>query len=457
MSTLRLKRFGAPVMAEIPEIGESGRAPGASRSQEREFVKIFVPSLVRYAKDDWIFVGKSHGIAIAEAIKWGGGLEYWSDGVMHLKSNTPTSPTKHMGLFQQSAGECIRVLVLGMGQMGSGIARLVLDKQGLELVGSCGHRAEHLSMDVGRAIGLDRDLGIRITADLDSTIQTTQPHVAIQTTCSRVADAAAEISPLVRHGIHVISIAEEMAFPACASPALADELNRLAIANKVSILGTGINPGFVLDLLAIALTGVCANVESIIAARVNDLSPYGPTVLRSQGVGLWPEEFHRGLKDGSVVGHIGFPQSIHMIAGTLGWEIARISESRDPIIARVPRETPFVKVAPGQVAGCLHTAIAYCKEKPVITLTHPQQIHPQLEGVETGDTIEICGIPNVHLAGSPEIPGGTATIALAVNMIPRVLNARPGLHTMAELPVPAAMLGDARRLIRDRLAEERHG
>jgi hypothetical protein len=362
-----------------------------------------------------------------------------------------------MGLFQQPAGDCIRVLVLGLGQMGSGIARLVLDKQGLELVGACGHRAEHLGMDIGRAIGLDRDRGIRISADLDRTIQKTRPQVAIQATRSRIADAAAQISTLVGHGIHVISIAEEMAFPACASPALADKLHRHAIANKVSILGTGINPGFVLDLLVIALTGVCAEVNSIIATRVNDLSPYGPTVLRSQGVGLWPKEFEQGLKDGSVVGHIGFPQSIHMIARALGWKIARITESPEPIITQVQRETPFVKVVPGQVAGCLHTAIAYRDEEPVITLIHPQQIHPQLEGVETGDTIEIRGIPNVRLAGSPEIPGGTATIALAVNMIPRVLNAPPGLHTMADLPVPAAMLGDARSLVRDGFPEERHG
>lgn len=360
-----------------------------------------------------------------------------------------------MGFFQQPAGECVRVLVLGIGQMGSGIARLVLDKPGLALVGACGHRAEQLELDLGRAIGLDRELGIRISRDLENTITATRPHIAIQANCSRVSEAAAEISTLIGHGIHVISIAEEMAFPACASSALANELDRLAAANKVSILGTGVNPGFVLDLLVIALTGVCAAVESITATRVNDLSPYGPTVLRSQGVGLWPEQFQQGLKDGSVVGHIGFPESVHMIARALGWKLERVSESREPIIARVERETPFVKVAPGQVAGCRHTAVAYRNEKPVITLIHPQQIHPRLEGVETGDAIEIHGVPDVRLTGSPEIPGGTATIALAVNMIPHVLNARPGLHTMAEMPVPAAMLGDARCLVRDRFAEER--
>jgi 4-hydroxy-tetrahydrodipicolinate reductase len=353
--------------------------------------------------------------------------------------------------------EPIRVLVLGLGQMGSGIARLILNKQGLELVGGCGRRAEHAGMDLGCAIGLERDLGLRVTTDLHAAINQSRPQVAIQATCSRLVDAAKEISVLVRHGIHVISIAEEMAYPACASPTLADELQELAVARGVSIVGTGINPGFVLDLLVIALTGVCARVDSITATRVNDLSPYGPTVLRSQGVGLTPEEFRTGLQEGTVVGHVGFRESIHMIAGAVDWQIDRVEENREPIVSQVYRETSFVKVQPGQVAGCLHTAIAYRDNKPAITLIHPQQIHPELEGIVTGDTIEIHGIPSLRMASSPEIPGGTATIALAVNMIPHVLNANPGLHTMADLPVPAAILGDARALVRQKPSEEDRG
>jgi 4-hydroxy-tetrahydrodipicolinate reductase len=128
----------------------------------------------------------------------------------------------------------------------------------------------------------------------------------------------------------------------------------------------------------------------------------------------------------------------------VGWEIERIEETREPIVATVRRETPHVTVEPGQVAGCLHTAIAHGAGRALITLVHPQQVHPQREGVATGDSIEIIGSPGVHLAGSPEIPGGEATCALAVNMIPRVMNAAP----MADLPVPAAMLADARTFLR---------
>jgi len=351
----------------------------------------------------------------------------------------------------------IRVLVLGTGQMGSGIARLVLTKTGLDLVGAYGRRADRAGLDLGLAIGLEKTLNIPIGVDLAASIRLTQPEVAIHATCSRLSDAAEELFLLVRNGVHVISIAEEMAYPTCASPELAEELERLAIAHGASVLGTGINPGFVLDVLVITLTAACADIQSITATRVNDLSPYGPTVLRSQGVGLTPDAFHQGVADGTVVGHFGFCQSIHMIADALGWPIERVEETREPIISTMPRATPFVTVRPGQIAGCVHKAIAYRGGEPAITLIHPQQIHPQLEGVETGDRIDIRGTPNIRFASRPEIPGGQGTIALAVNMIPHVLNAPPGLRSMADLPVPAAMLGDARGFLCKDSKEPGHG
>lgn len=350
----------------------------------------------------------------------------------------------------------IRVIVVGTGQMGAGIGRLVLSKQGLELVGAYGRRPERAGMDFGEAAGLGWTTGLLLSNGLADLTEETRPDVAIQATCSRLADAKDEIVTLVEHGVHVISIAEEMAYPKHRSPKIAGEIDRLAAARGVSVLGTGINPGFVLDLLVIALTGVCADIESICAERSNDLSLYGPSVLASQGVGLTPKAFHGGLEDGSVAGHVGFLESIHMIANAIGWQIDRIEESREPIVSQVRRETPFVTVEPGQVAGCLHRAVAYRDSKPVITLIHPQQIHPQLEGVQTGDSIEIAGRPNLRLGGSPEIPGGEATAALAVNMIPHVLNAAPGLHMMADLPVPAAMLGDARNSVHEVPQERRN-
>jgi 4-hydroxy-tetrahydrodipicolinate reductase len=331
--------------------------------------------------------------------------------------------------------------------MGSAIARLVLEKEGLELVGVYARRAQRAGLDVGPAIGLARHLGLSLEAELAALIDRARPQVAIQATCSTLADAAGEFGALVDRGVNVISIAGEMADPARRSRALFERLQRAAMANGVAILGTGVNPGFVLDLLIITLSGACSQIDSIAATRVNDLSPYGPAVLASQGVGLTVEAFRKGLEEGRVTGHLGFEESIAMIGHALGWSIERVEQRREPIVSRVRRETPFVTVEPGQVAGCHHSAVAYVGETPVITLIHPQQVHPELEGVETGDSIEIAGVPTIRLAGSPEIPGGEATVALAVNAIPRVLNAAPGVHCMADLPVPAAILGDARNLV----------
>jgi len=325
--------------------------------------------------------------------------------------------------------------------MGSAIARLVLERQGLELVGVCAQG------DSSAAAELNRELACRVGADLTALVEATLPEVAIQATSSRLEDVLDDVELLLGHGVHVISIAEEMAWPRASSPAKADRLDALARMNGVGVLGTGVNPGFVLDLMVIALTGVCMRVDSIRAERVNDLSPYGPSVLRAQGVGLTPEEFDKGVEQGTVVGHHGFPQSIGMIAKALGWEIERIEETREPILSQKRRETELVTVEPGCAAGCLHKAVAYCEGRPVITLIHPQQVHPHLEGVKTADLIEVKGSPDIRFEGRPEIPGGIATAALAVNMIPRLLTAEPGLKSMADLPVPAAMMGDVRSLL----------
>jgi 4-hydroxy-tetrahydrodipicolinate reductase len=126
--------------------------------------------------------------------------------------------------------------------MGSGIARLVLRKKGLELVGAYGRRRARAGMDLGRAIGLDRDLGLPLSGDLARPVEEVRPDVAIQATCSRLADAAPEITALARRGVHVISIAEEMAYPAARHPKIAEDINRLAVAQGAVILGTGVNP-----------------------------------------------------------------------------------------------------------------------------------------------------------------------------------------------------------------------
>lgn len=271
--------------------------------------------------------------------------------------------------------------------------------------------------------------------------------MAMIATGSFIADVYPQILAAVERKMNVITIAEEMGQPRAQHAREADELHRAAFRNGVTVMGTGVNPGFILDTLIIALTGVCADIQGIRATRINDLSPYGPTVLRTQGVGATVEEFNRGLAEGTIFGHIGFLESMRLLTDALGWDLDEVKQVRKPIVSKTRRVTPHVTVEPGMVAGCEHVAHGIKDGRTLITLEHPQQVLPQSEGVETGDYIHIQGTPEINLQIKPEIAGGVATTALAVNMIPHVLNSRPGLFTMREMPVPAAVLGDIRRLL----------
>jgi 4-hydroxy-tetrahydrodipicolinate reductase len=239
-----------------------------------------------------------------------------------------------------------------------------------------------------------------------------------------------------------------MAYPQAQEPGLAKVMDRIAKENGVSVLGTGINPGLIMDLLVITLTGACIDVESIKAERVNNLSPFGPAVMNGQGVGLTVDEFNRRVNENDLAGHVGFPESITMIADALGWKLSdEIELSREPIVSNVYRKAPHAEVKPGDVAGCNMKGYGKVDGELKIEMVHPQQVEPQLEGGTTGDYITIKGTPDINMSIKPEVPGGIGTIAMCVNMIPHIINASPGLKTMIDLPVPRAIMGDMRDLI----------
>lgn len=338
----------------------------------------------------------------------------------------------------------LRVVQWGLGAMGGMMARLVTEKEGLNLVGAVASRKEKVGHDVGKVIGLGRETGIQVKDDILDVIEESKPDVVLHARNSFLSEASPEIRQCIMHNVNVISIAEELAFPWATSMEEARELDGMARSHGVTVFGTGINPGFVLDLLIVTLTGVSARVDKIEAKRINDLSPYGPTVMRSQGVGSTPEEFYQGIKDGSIVGHVGFIQSIHMIARALNWSLDEVVENREPIISNVLRKTEFAEVKPGMVAGCRHIASGKVKSEIRIVLEHPQQICPDLENVETGDYIKITGVPDINLQIVPEIPGGIGTAAIAVNMIPFVCEAKPGLLSALDFPIPRSLkcIGD---------------
>ncbi len=348
--------------------------------------------------------------------------------------------------------ENVKVIIWGFGAMGGGIAEVLLRKRGVEIVGVCDLHPDRAGRSMFELLGVDRAgrRDVVLQSDIHQVLHRGAADVVLLATDSYTREAFDKIKLIVELGINVISTAEEMAYPKAKEPELAAELDRLAKANGVSVLGTGINPGLIMDLLVILMTGACTDVEHVRAERVNSLSPFGPAVMEEQGVGISVEQFERESAAGHLAGHVGFNESVNMICDAIGWKLDQpVQQSMAPIVSSVARRTKYAEVKPGHVAGCTMLGFGTVAGKVAVEMVHPQQIEPQLEGTDTGDYVVITGTPNINLCNKPEVPGGIGTIAMCINMIPQVINARPGLHTMIDLPVPRAIMGDMREQILD--------
>ncbi|NLY78155.1 MAG: NADP-binding protein [Tissierellia bacterium] len=348
--------------------------------------------------------------------------------------------------------EKVKVIIWGLGAMGKGMAEMLMKKKGVEIVGACDVDPNLVNKSLYDLVGFDRGncKDVVVKDKVEEVITEKGADVVLIATDSFVKGAFDKIVYCLKKGINVITTAEEMAYPQAQEPELAKEIDRIAKENGVTVLGTGINPGLIMDLFVVTLTGACIDVDYIKAERINDLSPFGPAVMSEQGVGISVDEFNGRVADGTLAGHVGFPESINMIADALGWKLSsEIVQSKEPIVSNVYRKAPHAEVEPGKVAGCKMLGHGYVDGELKIEMVHPQQVEPHLEGVETGDYITIKGTPNINMQIKPEIPGGIGTIAMCVNMIPHVINAKPGLKTMIDLPVPRAILGDMRDLIEE--------
>ncbi|MCR3956893.1 MAG: 2,4-diaminopentanoate dehydrogenase [Gudongella sp.] len=343
--------------------------------------------------------------------------------------------------------ENVKVIIWGLGAMGSGMADMLLKKKGVEIVGAVG-RGSKLGKSMYDFIKTERgDRPDVIIGTPEDVIKEGAADVVLTATDSYTKNAFERLKFILEKKINVVSSAEEMAYPQAQSPEEAKQLDEIAKANGVSIIGTGINPGLIMDLLVVLMTGCCETVDHVTARRVNSLSPFGPVVMEEQGIGITKEEFEEGVRTGHLSGHVGFPESIRMIADAIGWKVDKVEQSMEPIMTDVDRKSPYGFAKAGNVAGCAMKGFGYVDGEMKIEMDHPQQIEPEMVGVQTGDYVIIKGNPNINLVNSPEVPGGIGTIAMCVNMIPHIINARPGLKTMIDLPVPRAIMGDMREMI----------
>lgn len=333
----------------------------------------------------------------------------------------------------------VKVVLYGVGSVGSLIAKFLLKKEKFTIGGAIDIDEKKVGKDLGEVLGLRRDLGVEISNDVDSVLSREKADIAVHTTTSFLEDTYLQIVSMLRNNVDVISTCEELAYPYLTNPRLTEKLGSLAKKHQATILGTGINPGFLMDTLPLMLTTVCQEIERIHVVRVINAADRRSSFQEKIGAGLPVEEFKHKIKAGQKMGHVGLQQSIAIIAEGLRWKLDKITPERvSPVIAEETVENESTKVRTGEVAGLRQRSEGIYKNKRVILLDFRAYIGAE----EEYDAIKIEGTPPVHQKIQPCVQGEKGTVAVMVNSIPKVIDAPPGLLTMKDLPVPSATLND---------------
>ncbi len=327
-----------------------------------------------------------------------------------------------------------RAVLFGCGPVGLGVVRYASQRQEIELVGAIDIDESLAGRDLGEVAGINSKLGVSISADADAVLSQAKPDVVFLTTGSSLKAVYAQVEKCVAAGANVVSTCEELSYPYRKDPQLSAEIDKIAKANNVTVLATGVNPGFLMDAWPLFMTGVCQQVKRVKVVRVQDASPRRGPFQKKIGAGCTLEEFEKLVAAGTLK-HVGLPESIAMIASGLGWELGDITESIEPVIAEAQVKTDFVTVEPGQASGVRQVGRGIRAGEELITL----EFEACVGRSESYDAVYLTGIPNLEVVIKGGTHGDIATAAMVVNSVHRVIDAPSGLVTMKDLPVVSAL------------------
>ena len=336
----------------------------------------------------------------------------------------------------------IRAVLVGFGSTNRAVLELALTRPWLEVVGIVVRSPERDGeLAASRVEGAPA--GLRCSTDLVETLRRMRPDVAIVATATHLPDVLPVLAAIAPTGTPIICTAEDLAYIRAEDSLEAAQIVGLAHTHEVPIVATGANPGFVLDLWPLTLSGLAWDVERLRARRVVDVSVFGPRVRASLGIDLTPDAFRSGIADGSVVGHAGFPESLRILATTMGRELDRIEIVSEPIVTDVPLRLPDGSVvASGRTAGANQAASGWFAGEPWLQISMTLHVDPPAAGLAPTDEIHLEGRHGLHVKVDPGCRALLSTAAMIVNGIPRAIAAPPGVHRPGDLPSIAPWLGD---------------
>lgn len=327
--------------------------------------------------------------------------------------------------------ERISVISYGLGPIGIEVARTVLDNPRLKIVAAIDIAPDKAGRDLGYLVGLNRKIGIRVSANADEVLSDVKADVVLLATGSLFEKIYPQIQSIICKGINCISSSEELFFPYSLNFSLAQQLDEVAREHGVTAIGIGVNPGFLMDTLPLFFTSVCQSIRSIYIERIVDVATRRLPLQKKVGVALTPEEFREKTK-GKRIGHVGLAESLNYLARNLDWQLYDIQETIYPIIAKKGLSTQYFSIKKNQVCGTKQTIKGIDRNGNELTNLDLQMY---VGAKNPHDLIIIKGKPNLRICIEGGIAGGTATAAIMVNSIPLVIGARSGLITTKDLPL----------------------
>jgi 2,4-diaminopentanoate dehydrogenase len=326
----------------------------------------------------------------------------------------------------------ISVMFYGLGPIGAAVARQIATRKGFKIAGGIDVDPTKAGQDLGDVIGLGRKLKVRVSDDAAGALKRAKPDVVVLCTSSSLRKVMPQIEGVLKRRIPIVSTTEELSYPVGKNRALARKIDGLARKAKVAVLGTGVNPGFVMDALPIALTGISERVDSIRIDRVQDARVRRLPFQQKIGAGLTTDQFQRKVDDHSVR-HVGLAESVTMIADAFGWKLDKVTDEIKPKITDKTVESEFLAVDSGYVCGIVQDGIGWKGGKPIITL----HMEAYLGAPESFDSVVIEGNPRIEQKIAGGVHGDIATASITVNSIPKILSAPPGLRTMRDMVLPS--------------------
>ena len=343
----------------------------------------------------------------------------------------------------------VRTVHWGTGAMGSRCIAAALQDPRFQVVGVISTRSTDRARQVVSECEAEDSDEIRVGSVLADVVGGRgDADVVVLATNARVLDLEEQIAQACALGLHVVCIGEESLHPFSADPEVAQRLNDVAVRNAAVVVGTGANPGFMMDALPLLLTAPTRRWSRLYVRRLSDLSSYGGSVLKALGIGLSLADFDAAHRAGTVAGHLGFEQSIAVLADGLGIGLEIDEMAVEPILRDVATPLAAERIGPGLVVGVSQRCVARSQAGHTVVLEHPQRIGTLPTDEEAfGDLIQIDGEPRVSFRVEPGIDGGAATVALMLNLIPGLDSLRPGLHPTSDVPI--GPLGAARETLID--------